>query len=1050
MLIPFAELLGRSCFSFLEGASHPHEMVERSHDLGLTALAIADRDGLYGSVRAHSSGTAHGQRVITGAELTLEDDAGEPLYPGSVVLLARDLQGYGNLCGLLTLAHAEHEKGTAGITVAQVAAAAAGLTAIVPLEARRDPEAPLDAVLGPLADAFSERLFAATWRQRDGRDAHRTAAALAAESHYGLGIIATARPLYHDTMRRPLADVLRCIRLKTTLDQAGTRLAPNSEARLRSGAEMLSLFGDHPAWVHDTAAIAEEHPFSLGELEYHFPSDTLCLPGEAPDHALRRLVEIGCRDRYPEGTPAKVTEQIEKELEIIAHINVAPYFLSVQQIVGMAREKRILCQGRGSAANSAVCFVLGITAVDPARNKLLFERFLAKERAEPPDIDVDFEHERREEIIQAIYATYGRERAAMVSEIISYRGKSALREVGKAFGLAIDQVDRLSGLVVHMDPGHMSSERIAETGLDPADPRLMRVLDLAQELRGFPRHISIHVGGFVLSSRPLTLVAPIEPARMDGRTVIPWDKDDLEDLGFFKIDVLALGMLTAIRKAQELLHPPGGAPFDPIAALAAIPQEDPVVYDAICKADTVGVFQIESRAQMSMLPRLRPREFYDLVIEVALVRPGPIQGGMVHPYLRRRNGEEPSDPPHPCLTDILARTRGVPLFQEQVMQIAMVGAGYTAGEADQLRRDMGAWKKTGALDRHYPKLMAGFQRRGISEQFAEQLFKQIQGFGEYGFPESHAVSFALIVYSSAWLKVHHPAAFTCAILNSQPMGFYSASSLVKDAQRHGVEVRPVCVASSDWDCTLEPLPREPGDDDDLHALRLGLRQIRGVGEAMARNLIRARAEAPFASLDDLIRRAELKKNEIEALAEAGALAALVPARRDALWRARAPREGGLFEGLQIEPDEDVGLPPMRPLTQLALDYGRVGLSLHDHPMRHLRESLRPRGVRRAEELASLPDGAPIEVAGLVIGRQRPGTASGVTFITLEDETGLVNLVVMSAVFAESYGVARHARMMLVSGRLERRGAVIHVLARKLSRLRLPDGEEPNVRSRDFH
>jgi error-prone DNA polymerase len=1049
MLIPFAELLGRSCFSFLEGASHPNEMVEKARELGLSAIAIADRDGLYGSVRAHSAGKSQGQHVITGAELTLEDDLGQLAHPASVVLLARDLAGYGNLCALLTRAHATHEKGTAGLTVESVAAMSAGLTAIVPLEARRDPDAPLDAVLGPLSEAFGERLFAATWRHRDGRDGPRTAAAVAAEERYGLGIIATSRPLYHEPARKPLSDVLRCIKLKTTLDRAGTRIPGNAEARLRSGAEMLALFRDHPAWVHGTVAIAEEHPFTLKELRYHFPSDSLCQPGETPDAALRRVVEIGCLDRYPEGTPAAVLAQIEKELGIIAHIGVAAYFLSVQQIVEIARQKRILCQGRGSAANSAVCFVLGVTAVDPAVNKLLFERFLSTERAEPPDIDVDFEHERREEVIQAIYGKYGRDRAAMVSEIISYRGKSALREVGKAFGLAVDQLDRLSGLVIHMDPAHLSAERIAETGLDPADPRLIRVLEIAAQLDGFPRHISIHVGGFVLSSQPLTLVAPIEPARMEGRTVIPWDKDDLDDLGFFKLDVLGLGMLTAIRKTQELIHT-GSAPFDPIGALAAIPKEDPLIYDAICRADTVGVFQIESRAQMSMLPRLRPREFYDLVIEVAIVRPGPIQGGMVHPYLRRRNGEEPSDPPHECLREILHRTRGVPLFQEQVMQIAMVGAGYTPGEADQLRRDMGAWKKNGRLQRHYPMLMAGFQRRGISEEFAEQLYKQIQGFGEYGFPESHAMSFALLVYVSVWLKVHHPAAFVCSLLNSQPMGFYSASSLVQDAQRHGVEVRPVSITRSAWDCTLEPLPREPGDDGELAALRLGIRQIRGVGEAMARAVMSARAEAPFASLDDLIRRAHLKKNEIEALAESGALGPLVPERRDALWRARAPREGGLFEGLSIEPDEDVGLPPMRPLTQLALDYGRVGLSVHDHPMRHVRDSLRARGVRVAEDLGKLPDGALIEVAGLVIGRQRPGTASGVTFITLEDETGLVNLVVMKSVFAESYGVARHARIMIVAGRLERQGTVIHVLARKLSRLRLLGGEEPTVRSRDFH
>ncbi|MEP7121982.1 MAG: error-prone DNA polymerase [Byssovorax sp.] len=1047
--IPFAELLGRSCFSFLEGASHPSEMIEKAQKLELRAIAIADRDGLYGSVRAYSAGKLQGQRVITGAELTLEDHAGQAAHPGSLVLLARDLVGYGNLCGLLTRAHATHEKGTAGITVESIAAASTGLTAIVPLEARNDPDAPLDAVLGPLSEAFGDRLFAATWRHRDGRDKPRTAAAVAAEKRYRLGIIATSRPLYHEEIRKPLADVLRCIKQKTTLDQAGTRISGNAEARLRSGAEMLALFRDHPGWVHGTVAIAEEHPFTLKELRYHFPSETLCLPGETPDAALRRLVEIGCLDRYPGGTPPAVVEQIQKELGIIAHIGVAAYFLSVQQIVAIARKKRILCQGRGSAANSAVCFVLGVTAVDPALNKLLFERFLSTERAEPPDIDVDFEHERREEVIQAIYERYGRDRAAMVSEIISYRGKSALREVGKAFGLATDQVDRLSGLVIHMDPAHMSAERIAETGLDPTDPRLIRVLEIARQLSGFPRHISIHVGGFVLSSQPLTLVAPIEPARMEGRTVIPWDKDDLDDLGFFKLDVLGLGMLTAIRKTQELIHP-SGASFDPLAALAAIPPEDPLVYDAICRADTVGVFQIESRAQMSMLPRLKPREFYDLVIEVAIVRPGPIQGGMVHPYLRRRNGEESCDPPHPCLTEILFRTKGVPLFQEQVMQIAMVGAGYTPGEADQLRRDMGAWKKNGRLARHYFPLMEGFRQRGISEEFAEQLYKQIQGFGEYGFPESHAMSFALLVYVSVWLKVHYPAAFVCSLLNSQPMGFYSASSLVQDAQRHGVEVRPVSVVRSDWDCTLEPLPREPGDDGELWALRLGIRQIRGVGEAMATAMMTARAEAPFASLDDLIRRAHLKKNEIEALAESGALAALVPERRDALWRARAPREGGLFEGMQIEPDEDVGLPPMRPLTQLALDYGRVGLSIHDHPMCHVREALRWRGVRRAEELVSLPDGALIEVAGLVIGRQRPGTASGVTFITLEDETGLVNLVVMKTVFAESYGVARHARMMLVAGRLERQGTVIHVLAKKLSRLRLPGGEEPNVRSRDFH
>jgi error-prone DNA polymerase len=1049
---PFAELLAKSSFSFLEGASHPQELVGAAHELGLAAIALCDRDGLYGSVRAHAAGKELGQRVIVGAELSLE-----PEGSGTVALLVVDHDGYGNLCRLLTEAHADHEKGTAGIAVTRVAASARGLLAVVPLDAL-DADGPGSRVLGPIRDAFDDRAFVATWRHRDGLDAARTGAALAAEARYGMPAIATARPLYHRPDRKPLADIVRCIRHKTTLDRAGTLLPPNAEATIRSGARMLALFRDRPELVHRTVDVAERCRFSLGELRYHFPSESLCRPGETPDAALRRLVDAGCLRRYPAGTPAGVRATIEKELALIASIGVAAYFLSVHQIVDIARARKILCQGRGSAANSAVCFVLGITAVDPSRIALLFERFLSNERREPPDIDVDFEHERREEVIQAIYATYGRDRAAMVSEIISYRGRSALREVGKVFGLSPDQLDRLSGLVMHMDDKALSDERIAEAGLDPEDARLQQVARWAAELDGFPRHLSIHVGGFVLSAAPLSAVAPIEPARMEGRTVIPWDKDDLDDLGFFKIDVLALGMLTAVRKALALIHEARtpGAPFDPIEAIAAVPPEDPAVYAAIQRADVIGVFQIESRAQMSMLPRLKPREFYDLVVEVAIVRPGPIQGGMVHPYLRRRTGRERPDPPHECLAPILKRTLGVPLFQEQVMQIAMVGAGYSPGDADQLRRDMAGWRKTGRLARHREKLLLGFAERGISQEFGEQLYQQIHGFGEYGFPESHAASFALIVYASAWIKVHFPAEFACALLNAQPMGFYSPSSIVKDAQRHGVEARAPCVVRSVWDSTLEPptdgsAPSHPnGLSAKPPALRLGLRQIRGLGEGVTRAILAARAEAPFASLQDLIRRARLKKNEIEALAEAGALEPLVPARRDALWRARAPREGGLFEGMEIEPDEDVGLPELQPLEQLALDYGRVGLSIDDHPMRHLRERLDPRGVRRAVDLRKLRHGARVTVAGMVIGRQRPGTASGVTFVTLEDETGMVNLIIQKEVFAENYAVARHAPLLLVEGRLERQGEVVHVLALALERLLLPDGDEPRARSRDFH
>ncbi|XXX79739.1 error-prone DNA polymerase [Sorangium sp. So ce134] len=1096
--VPFAELCGRSCFSFLEGASHPEELVHRAKELGLEGLALCDRDGIYGSVRAHTAAKKVEQRVIVGAELTIGAPRSAvdrpapraeraPEVQPSVVLLVEDGEGYANLCRLLTLAHADCEKGTASISAEAIAAAPRGLSAIVPLDPLV-PAAVSGALIGALRDAFGERALVATWKHLDRRDGERVAAALAAERRYGPCVVATARPLYHHPSRKPLADVLTCIRTKATLDQAGTRIAPNAEAYVRSGAQMAALFRDHPAWVARTVEVASRCRFSLAELRYSFPSDALCMPGETSDQALRRLTEEGCRDRYPEGTPPQVRAQIEKELALIAKLGVAPYFLSVQQVVKIARARQILCQGRGSAANSAVCFVLGVTAVDPARSNLLFERFLSEERNEPPDIDVDFEHERREEVIQAIYEMYGRDRAAMVSEVIAYRGKSALREVGKAFGFSADQVDRLSGLVLHHE-ADITEQRVSEAGLDPDDVRVRQAVLMASALEGFPRHLSIHVGGFVLSSEPLHRVAPVEPARMEGRTVIPWDKDDLDDLGFFKIDVLALGMLTAIRKALALIHADryaelAGRPMDaardsasaeplasaardsasadpsvhagrsaasdPIAALAQLPPEDPAVYEAIGRADTVGVFQIESRAQMAMLPRLKPSKFYDLVIEVAIVRPGPIQGGMVHPYLRRRTGQEPPVSPHPCLDPILERTLGVPLFQEQVMQIAMVGAGYTPGEADQLRRDMAAWKKHGRLERHRARLIQGFAERGISAKFGEMLYQQIQGFGEYGFPESHAASFALLVYASAWLKVHHQAAFTCALLNAQPMGFYSPSALVQDAQRHGVEVRPVCVVQSAWDATLEP-GAEPSAGP---ALRLGMRLVKGLGDAAVDAIVAAREEAPFTSLPDLVRRTELKKNEVEALAEAGALAALVPARREALWRARAPRVDGLFEGVPIEKDSDVGLPPLKPLEQLALDYGRVGLSLHDHPMRHLRPALkRRRGggrVRTAEEIKAARNGESVRVAGMVVGRQRPGTASGVTFVTLEDETGVVNVIVQKQVFDDHYQVARYAALLLVAGRVERQGDVIHVVARELERLELPNDEEVTLKSRDYH
>jgi len=1065
----FAELLGRSCFSFLEGPSQPDELIRRAHELALEAFALCDRDGIYGSARLHEAALELAERhagsatprVLVGAELSLERPAYQPGRQPSVALLVENARGYTNLCRLLTEAHRTHAKGTAGITAEALAAAADGLFAIVPYE----PRWPLEPQeLDVLRQGMGDRLAVAVWRHLDVFDAPR----LEAATSLALPLVASARPLFHHRAKKPLADVLSCIRRGTTLDAAGQELACNAEAELASGERLARFFPHHPEWIEKSVAIAERCHFSLAELRYAFPSDSFGDPSLGPNENLKRAVAEGMRDRYPTGVPADVLAQLERELALIAELDVAPYFLSVKQIVDIARERRILCQGRGSAANSAVCFVLGITAVDPVKSALLFERFMSTARREPPDIDVDFEHERREEVIQEIYRRYGRERAAMVSEVIRYRGKSALREVGKVFGLAGDQLERLSSLASYhpsdaekaspedtrREPASRSPEQphaeLARRGLDPNDHRLRQVLTLARELNGLPRHLSIHVGGFVLSSEPLEHVAPIEPAAMPNRTVIPWDKDDIDVLGFFKVDVLGLGMLTAIRKALGAIHERSHGSlegFDPIGALARIPPEVPAVYDACCRADTIGVFQIESRAQMAMLPVLKPRQFYDLVVEVGIVRPGPIQGGMVHPYLRRRTGEEKVSYPHPLLETILKRTLGVPLFQEQVMQIAISAAGYLPGEADALRRDMAAWRKNGRLHAHREKLLLGFRKSGIPDAFGEALYQQILGFGEYGFPESHAASFALLVYASAWLKVHHQAAFTAALLNSQPMGFYSASSLVRDAQAHGVVVLPVRIESSSWDSTLEP----SGPSSAPQATRLGFRQVRGVSHAGIEGLLRARRERPFASVDDVARRAKLRRDELEQLARAGAFDALCPSRREALWQLRAPREEGLYLTSAIEPATPVGLRPLSAPEQLSLDYGTTGLALHDHPMRHLRKELARKRVKVAKEQNRWRAGERVTVAGIVQSRQRPMTAKGIVFITLEDETGVVNLVVYSDVFERHELAARNAGMLLVRGRVDRKGEVVHVRAESLERLDVPCGARPlDTRSRDFH
>jgi error-prone DNA polymerase len=1054
----FVELFARTHFSFLRGGSSPRAVVERAAKLGYDAVGIADCDGLYGMVRALEAAEELGVRLVVGCELAI-DDAGL----SRVWLHVANGEGYENLCRVLTESHERHRKGVArrpdegvprnqfaGLPLSEVCANAGGLFCAAPA----DPGEGCGADVAALREAFGDRLSIAVWRHLDGDDDARVARAEVLGARYRVPLCATNRVLFAEPSDKPIFDVLACIREGMTLDEAGRALVPNAEACLKAPGDVGRTFARRPEWLARSREIADACRFSLRELKYRFPSEfddgsgsVAAVPGESPDAKLRRLTYEGARTRWPEGVEERVVAQIEKELDLVEKLSVAPYFLSVQSIVAIARAKDILCQGRGSAANSAVCYCLGVTAVDPTRSSLLFERFLSLERREPPDIDVDFEHERREEVIQEIYARYGRDRAAMVSEIISYRGKSALREVGKVFGLSLEQVDRLSSLVAWWDRlDEISDERIAACGFDPGDPRVLQVLGTAHAIQGFPRHLSIHVGGFVLSADPLVKVAPVEPATMPDRTVIPWDKDDLDTLGFFKVDVLGLGMLTAIRKALALADV-GGSGATAIDRLAQVPPEDPRVYDALGAADTVGVFQIESRAQMAMLPRLRPRKFYDLVIEVAIVRPGPIQGGMVHPYLRRRTGEEEVRMPHPNLAPILDRTLGVPLFQEQVMQLAIVGAGYSGGDADQLRRDMAAWRRNGKLERHRERLLAGFAKNGIDREFAERLYQSIEGFGEYGFPESHAASFALLVYASSWLKVHHPAAFAAGLINSQPMGFYSPGTIVKDAERHGVEVLPARVDASDWDCTLEGVDRSI--DGDPPALRLGLRLVRGLGEPAGKRIEGARRASAFMGVEDLAMRARIEKRELDLLARAGALAGFGLGRREAMWKAQEPRAGAdeedLFAGVEGELAEP-SLPELSRAQQLVLDYRMTGVAVGDHAMSVVRPKL-PKHYRSARDLMTMAHGSRVSTAGMVICRQRPQTASGVVFVTLEDETGFTNLILWPRTFERWRHVATTSTMLAAHGKIEREGDVVYVVPDRLEHVGF---EQVPSMSRDFH
>ena len=1009
----YAELHCLSNFSFLRGASHPEELVARAGELGYRALALTDECSLAGVVRAHAAAKTSGLQLIIGTEIRLDEGL-------RLVLLATDRASYGRLSTLITRGRRQALKGDYRLGLDDLADGLPGCLALL----LPDPLPPLDQARR-LARLFTGRIWLAVELFRAHDDAERLVRLAALGEAAGLPRVAAGDVHMHVAARRPLQDTLTAIRLGVPIAEAGEALYPNAERHLRTRAQLTRRY---PAELLDaTVEIAARCRFSLDSLRYEYP-DELVPTGTTACAHLRALTETGLRQRFPEGEPETVRRMVEHELELIVSLGYEPYFLTVHDLVRFARERGILCQGRGSAANSAVCYALFITEVNPACMDMLFERFISKERNEPPDIDVDFEHERREEVIQYLYAKYGRDRAALAATVITYRARSALRDVGKALGFDLEQVDRLAHAMAWWDRGQVSQQRLAEAGFDPSNPKVGLLLDRVDELIGFPRHLSQHVGGFVISRGPLSALVPIENAAMAERTIIQWDKDDLDALGLLKIDVLALGMLSAIRRALDAVAGLKGRPF----TIADIPIEDPAVYDMVSRADTIGVFQIESRAQMSMLPRIRPRCFYDLVIEVAIVRPGPIQGGMVHPYLRRRQGLEPISYPSPAVREVLERTLGVPIFQEQVMRLAVVAAGFSPGEADQVRRSMAAWRRRGGLESFEQRLIDGMRARGYSLDFARQIFQQILGFGEYGFPESHAASFALLVYVSAWLKCHEPAAFACALLNSQPMGFYAPDQLVQDARRHGVEVRPVDVTASDWDCTLERCPAATRAAAQP-ALRLGLRMIRGLSLDCGAGLLAARAERPFRDVDDLALRGRIGTRDLRHLANAGALAALAGHRREALWAVAAvepamPLAAPVMD--EVQPD----LFPPSEGQNVAADYASIGLTLGRHPLALLRSHLDRRGLASTRTVRDQPHGRFARVAGLVITRQRPATSSGVTFLTLEDETGHVNVVVWRDLAERQRRELLSARLLAVYGTLERQGEVLHLMAGRLEDL----------------
>ena len=1020
----YAELHCLSNFSFLRGASHPQELVLQAVLHGYVALALTDECTLAGMVRAHQAALEHDFQLIVGSEFHCADGL-------SLVLLAPDRRAYGDLSELITRARRVAPKGSYRLSRRDLEPLADSCLALwLPGATTTDPDGRW------LAERFAGRCWMAVELLRQGRDRIRLQQLRDQARRLGLPTLAAGDVHMHRRQRRRLQDALTAIRIGRPLEEAGDALFSNAERHLRSRRVLARLYP--PELLRETLVVAERCEFSLDQLCYEYPAE-LVPAGHSPSSWLRSLTEDGLRQRWPNGEPASVRAQVERELALVAELAYESYFLTVHDIVRFARSRGILCQGRGSAANSAVCFCLGITEVDPARSRLLFERFISRERNEPPDIDVDFEHERREEVIQYVYRKYGRERAALAATVISYRPRSALRDLGKALGFGVEDCDRLTKGIAWWDGRNVHPDRLREAGFDPDSHRVGLLLQLARELLGFPRHLSQHVGGFVIARDDLSRMVPVENAAMPDRTVIQWDKDDLDALGLLKVDCLALGMLSAIRRAFGLIEGYRGRRW----TMAGLPAEDPAVYGLIQRADTVGVFQIESRAQMSMLPRLRPACFYDLVIEVAIVRPGPIQGDMVHPYLRRRQRLEAVDYPSEAVRSVLERTLGVPIFQEQVIELAMVAAGFSGGEADRLRRSMAAWRRSGELDQFESKLIDGMRERGYDEDFARRIFNQIRGFGEYGFPESHAASFALLVYVSAWLKTHEPAAFYAALLNAQPLGFYSPSQLVQDAMRHDIEVRPVDVFTSGWECTLEP--GEGGEP----AMRLGFNRVKGFPEPAAERLVRAREVSPFVSVADLARRSRLNRRELDLLSTADAMSALAGHRNQAVWEVNGVEEElPLFAGLD-RAETPARLPCPALGREIVADYASLGLTLRAHPLLLLRPQLRRLGLITARQLELRRHGQRVRVGGLVTCRQRPGTATGVVFLTLEDETGNVNIIVWSNLVDRYRRALLGARLLAVWGEVQREGEVIHVLARHMvdHSGRLGDLHNP---SRDFH